>query len=917
MSAAKNISSFRLASLLRLENNPSAAIKLFGNPDPESTNPQKPFRYSLLCYDLIITKLGGSKMIDELDHLPPPAQKQSSQQRFYYCGAFDKAKEVLTRVGEFGKPDACTYNVLISGYSQSGLCPTVHVYAFLIKALCRVGELSLAFKLKDEVKVDSSIYYTLISLLIKDGRSNEVPEILEEMREKGCEPDKVTYNVLVNGFCVENDLESAYRVLDEMVEKGLKPDVISYNMILGALFRIRNWKGAYSFEDMPRRGSVPDILSHRIVFYGLCEDLQLEEAVVVLEEMLVISSLNEGNAVDAGCCEERGPLKLTLVLIPVYIIMFIRVLCNDLKVKEALKMKHDMLKVYGVFPTVHIYASLIKALCQDGELGLAFKLKDEVKADSAIYSTLISSLIKAGRSDEVSGILEEMREKGCEPDTVTYNVLINGFCLENDFESAYKVLDDMVEKGLKPDVISYNMILGALFRIQNWKEGAYLFEDMPRRGCVPDVLSYRIVFDGLCEGLQFEEAAVILDEMMFKGYKPRRDRLERFLQRLCESEKMEILGDVISSLNKGNAYDADFWKSVLKGVGRLDFPAKQARGMNLRVKMVQKKVAVLYHYPCHDGVFAALAAHLYFSANSIPSLFFPNTVYSPITISKLPLQDISHLYLLDFTGPPGFVQQVSPKVDNVVILDHHKTAIESLGDVSSTCKNVTKVLDIGRSGATIAFDYFTQKLKEESRGNCREMDEFKRMRRVFEYIEDADIWKWNLPESKAFNSGIIDLGIEYNFNQNSSLFQQLLSLDHDTVINRGRESLSRKRKLIQEALEQSYEIVLGGGAEEFGRCLAVNEDEIAELRSELGNQLAEKSKGMRLRGVGAVVYRVPELGDETKLKISLRSVEEEDTTVVSQRFGGGGHKNASSFLLSSTEFEQWKVKRNSCSYTLN
>ena len=246
--------------------------------------------------------------------------------------------------------------------------------------------------------------------------------------------------------------------------------------------------------------------------------------------------------------------------------MFIRVLGNDLKVKEALKMKHDMLKVYGVFPTVHIYASLIKALCQVGELGLAFKLKDEVKADSAIYSTLISSLIKAGRSDEVSGILEEMREKGCEPDTVTYNVLINGFCLENDFESAYKVLDDMVEKGLKPDVISYNMILGALFRIQNWKEGAYLFEDMPRRGCVPDVLSYRIVFDGLCEGLKFEEAAVILDEMMFKGYKPRRDRLERFLQRLCESEKMEILGDVISSLNKGNAYDADFWSVTVPEV---------------------------------------------------------------------------------------------------------------------------------------------------------------------------------------------------------------------------------------------------------------------------------------------------------------------------------------------------------------
>ncbi|XP_018492220.1 uncharacterized protein LOC108862558 [Raphanus sativus] len=337
--------------------------------------------------------------------------------------------------------------------------------------------------------------------------------------------------------------------------------------------------------------------------------------------------------------------------------------------------------------------------------------------------------------------------------------------------------------------------------------------------------------------------------------------------------------------------------------------------MNLGVKMVPKKMAVLYHYPCHDGVFAALAAHLYFSANSIPSIFFPNTVYSPITMSQLPLQDISHLYLLDFTGPPGFVQRVSPNVDNVVILDHHKTAIESLGDVSSTCKNVTKVLDVGRSGATIAFDYFTRKLMEESRGNCREMNDFRRMRRVYEYIEDADIWKWELPESKAFNSGIVDLGIEYDLNQNESLFQQLLSLDHESVIKRGKESLSRKHKLIQEALEQSYEIVLGGD-EEFGRCLAVNADEIAELRSELGNQLAEKSGRMRLRGVGAVVYRVPELEDETKLKISLRSVAEEDTTQVSQRFGGGGHKNASSFLLSSVELELWKVKRYSSSNTL-
>lgn len=43
-----------------------------------------------------------------------------------------------------------------------------------------------------------------------------------------------------------------------------------------------------------------------------------------------------------------------------------------------------------------------------------------------------------------------------------------------------------------------------------------------------------------------------------------------------------------------------------------------------------RKVAVAYHYPCVDGVFAALAAHLYFSITKSQVAFFPNTVYDPI-----------------------------------------------------------------------------------------------------------------------------------------------------------------------------------------------------------------------------------------------------------------------------------------------
>uniref|UniRef100_A0A453PAE3 Uncharacterized protein n=1 Tax=Aegilops tauschii subsp. strangulata TaxID=200361 RepID=A0A453PAE3_AEGTS len=66
------------------------------------------------------------------------------------------------------------------------------------------------------------------------------------------------------------------------------------------------------------------------------------------------------------------------------------------------------------------------------------------------------------------------------------------------------------------------------------------------------------------------------------------------------------------------------------------FPSKLAIRLGAAIHMAcaagsaRKASAVLYHYPCPDGAFAALAAHLYFSAAALPVRFFPNTVYDPI-----------------------------------------------------------------------------------------------------------------------------------------------------------------------------------------------------------------------------------------------------------------------------------------------
>lgn len=103
-------------------------------------------------------------------------------------------------------------------------------------------------------------------------------------------------------------------------------------------------------------------------------------------------------------------------------------------------------------------------------------------------------------------------------------------------------------------------------------------------------------------------------------------------------------------------------------------------------------------------------------------------------------------------------------------------------------KNVTKVIDMGRSGATIAYDYFKEKTLALKNGNSLSNHElgvhnFESSRRIFEYIEDADLWRWRLDNSKAFSSGLKDMNFEFNITLNPLLFQQVNLYKWGCILN--------------------------------------------------------------------------------------------------------------------------------------
>lgn len=55
---------------------------------------------------------------------------------------------------------------------------------------------------------------------------------------------------------------------------------------------------------------------------------------------------------------------------------------------------------------------------------------------------------------------------------------------------------------------------------------------------------------------------------------------------------------------------------------------------------------------------------------------------------------------------------------------------------------------------------------------------------MFAYIQDADLWQWQLPSTKQFHAGLAEIGLEYDCNKNPQIFQQLLQLTVASTIER-------------------------------------------------------------------------------------------------------------------------------------
>jgi oligoribonuclease NrnB/cAMP/cGMP phosphodiesterase (DHH superfamily) len=259
---------------------------------------------------------------------------------------------------------------------------------------------------------------------------------------------------------------------------------------------------------------------------------------------------------------------------------------------------------------------------------------------------------------------------------------------------------------------------------------------------------------------------------------------------------------------------------------------------------------VIYHADCVDGFTAAWGA---WRALGNAATYLP-------THHGTPPPDVTgrEVYLLDFAYPRSTCLDLARQARSLLILDHHKTALEELGDLPFAH------LDMHQSGAGLAWRHFHPQEPPP---------------RLVLAVEDGDLWRHAMPETRAI---YLRLSFEPRTFENWSEIARQTASDGGfrAFADEGRVLLEEREFQVERLLLERYEVVLEG---ETG--LAAQGE--AFYRSELGHRLAE------LSGTYGLVWYPRDGG----YHVSLRSIGDYDVERLARRFGGGGHRNAAGFTL--------------------
>ncbi len=281
-----------------------------------------------------------------------------------------------------------------------------------------------------------------------------------------------------------------------------------------------------------------------------------------------------------------------------------------------------------------------------------------------------------------------------------------------------------------------------------------------------------------------------------------------------------------------------------------------------QINELNDDIHLITHSNCMDGTYSAVILNQYceMSGKHITIAF---KQYDNVNEEEL-LEKYKNktLILCDFSYSKDILLKLEEVTNDLIVLDHHETAMENLEGLDFC------LFDMNKCGAMLMWEYcYPDK-------ECPD---------IINYIQDRDLWNWNLPDSREFSAGL-QLFKQSDLTHGNPPEDLLNDEFLNDCIDEGKSILAYQKSIIDKKCANKTNF-------KFFKINNINIPCInsTTLISEIGNELAN-----------GLPFSAQYFITETEIVFSLRSIGDEEISnvaTIAKKYGGGGHKNAAGFSL--------------------
>lgn len=238
-----------------------------------------------------------------------------------------------------------------------------------------------------------------------------------------------------------------------------------------------------------------------------------------------------------------------------------------------------------------------------------------------------------------------------------------------------------------------------------------------------------------------------------------------------------------------------------------------------------------------------------------------------------------NVYIVDFSYKFDVMLGLAQSAASLTVLDHHKTAVEELAGLHVACAKCDARLPfmnlrMEKSGGRLAWEhlYGYRQLPGQWLSTGQGVVSLDVAPWLVDYTEDRDLWRWQLPHSRAVNAALRSYPMEFD------VWDHLNGRPPLSLVAEGEALLRAEAQTVATHVRNAAEIDIDGY-----KVLAVN---ATTLTSEIAGELASG------RPFGACYF---DRADGLRIWSLRERGSGVDVSEIAKRRGGGGHKSAAGF----------------------